>query len=239
VTRFADRVVVGDDVEIGEGVHFGSFIVIYDGVRIGDGCVIQDGAILGKPPQLGPHSRAPKPDANGLVLESGATVCCHSVICNGALIGRDSVVGEHTFIRDSARIGSETVLGQGTAVGRAARIGDRVRFQNQVLIAPGSIVEDDVFFGPGAMVTNDVTMGRSAQLDAQVRGVHARRACRVGANVVLLPGVQLGEESAVAAGAVVTRSVPDHTLVAGVPARVLRRVEPREELEMDRSRGGA
>lgn len=230
---------MGDDVEIGEGVHFGSFIVIYDGVRIGDGCVIQDGAILGKPPQLGAHSTAPEATAQPLVLEPGATVCCHSVICRGARIGRATVVGEHTFIRDGARIGAEAVLGQGTAVGRDSRIGDGVRFQNQVLIAPESVVEDDVFFGPAVVVTNDRTIGRSAQLDAELRGVHARRACRVGASVVLLPGIELGEESAVAAGAVVTRSVPDRTLVAGIPARVLRRVEPQEELEMGSSRGGA
>lgn len=227
------QLAVGENVQIGSEVHLGAFVVIYDGVQIGDGCVIQDGAILGKPPQLGPHSRAPEPVPARLVLEPGVTVCCHAVICAGARIGRGSVVGEHTFIREGARLGSETVLGQATAVGRDARIGDRVRFQNQVLIAPESVVEDDVFFGPAVVVTNDLTMGRSAQLDVEICGVHARRACRVGANVVLLPGIELGEECAVAAGAVVTRSVAPRTLVGGVPARVLRRVEPREELEAE------
>jgi acetyltransferase-like isoleucine patch superfamily enzyme len=98
------------------------------------------------------------------------------------------------------------------------------------VIAPGSRLEDDVFFGPSVMVTNDPSIGRSAQTHVPVRGTLARRACRVGASVVLLPGVEIGEEAVVGAGSVVTRSVPARTLVRGAPAKTVRRVDPHEQL---------
>lgn len=233
--RLEDRVALGSDVEIGEDVQFGSFVVVHDGVRIGDGCVIQDGAVLGKSPRLGAHSSAPvPPESAPLVIDAGVTICCHAVICAGGQIGSGAVVGDQSFLREGVRIGSETVVGQGSAIGRGVQLGDRVRLQNQVVIAPGSVLEDDVFFGPAVMVTNDLSTGRSAQTQVEVRGVMARRACRVGASVVLLPGIEIGEEALVGAGSVVTRSVAARTVVRGAPAKAVRRVDPRDELESSR-----
>jgi acetyltransferase-like isoleucine patch superfamily enzyme len=224
------RVVIGEDVQIGEGVQFGSFVVVHDGVRIGDGCVVQDGAVLGKPPRLGARSRAPAPAPAPVVIEAGVSVCCHAVICAGASIGAGAVVGDHAFVREGARIGAETVVGQGNVISRGVELGARVRLQAKVVTAPGSRLEDDVFFGPGVMITNDPSIGRSAQTNVPVLGALARRACRVGASVVLLPGIEIGEEAMVGAGSVVTRSVPARTVVMGAPAKAVRRVDPHEEL---------
>ena len=91
-----------------------------------------------------------------------------------------------------------------------------------------TVVEDDVFVGPGVVSTNDDAMARGGE-DHELRGPTLRRACRVGGGVVLAPGVDVGEEAFVAAGAVVTRDVPPRVLVMGVPARVVREV-PAEEL---------
>ena len=108
------------------------------------------------------------------------------------------------------------------------RVGARVRIQTNVYLAAGSVVEDDVFLGPGALTTNDDTMGRHAAGVAR-RGAVLRRACRIGAGAVLTPGVEVGEEAFVAAGAVVTKDVPARAVVMGVPARVVREV-PEEDL---------
>jgi acetyltransferase-like isoleucine patch superfamily enzyme len=91
-------------------------------------------------------------------------------------------------------------------------------------------VEDDVFVGPCAMTTNDDTMARLSQGTA-LRGATLRRACRIGGGAVLLPGVEIGEEAFVAAGAVVTSDVPARKVVMGVPARVVRDVPDDDLLE--------
>jgi acetyltransferase-like isoleucine patch superfamily enzyme len=98
-----------------------------------------------------------------------------------------------------------------------------VSIQTDVYVTARSVVEDDVFLGPGASTTNDDTMGRHGP-EYELRGATLRRACRIGGRAVLCPGVEVGEEAFVAAGAVVVRDVPARAVVMGVPARVVREV---------------
>jgi acetyltransferase-like isoleucine patch superfamily enzyme len=108
------------------------------------------------------------------------------------------------------------------------RVGARVRVQTGVYLTAFTVVEDDVFVGPGASTTNDDTMARHDER-TPLRGATLRRGCRVGGSAVLTPGLEIGEEAFVAAGAVVTRDVPRRAVVMGVPARVVREV-PEEDL---------
>jgi acetyltransferase-like isoleucine patch superfamily enzyme len=87
-----------------------------------------------------------------------------------------------------------------------------------------------VFIGPGVVMTNDDAMGRHGP-DAPLRGPVLKRACRVGGGVVLCPGVVIGEEAFIAAGAVVIRDVPERAVVMGVPGRVVRQVGDEDLLE--------
>jgi acetyltransferase-like isoleucine patch superfamily enzyme len=91
-------------------------------------------------------------------------------------------------------------------------------------------LEDDVFVGPGVTTTNDDAMGRIAP-GAPLHGATLRRACRVGGAAVLVPGIEIGEEAFVAAGAVVVRDVPARAVVMGVPAREVREVPDEDLLE--------
>jgi acetyltransferase-like isoleucine patch superfamily enzyme len=107
-------------------------------------------------------------------------------------------------------------------------VGARVRVQTGVYLTAFTLVEDDVFVGPGALTTNDSTMARHGT-EAPLGGAILRRACRVGAGALLTPGVEIGEEAYVAAGALITRDVPPRGVVMGAPARVVREV-PQDDL---------
>lgn len=213
---------------VGLGVVFGAHVTVHGATVLGEGCRIQDGAVLGKPPALGPSSTAPRDHPDPLVVEAGATVCAGAVVLAGARIGERAIVGDQAFVRERALVGPETVVGRGATVDNDVELGARVRLQTNVYLTAYSVVEDDVFVGPGTTTTNDDSMARHPP-DEPLRGATLRRACRLGAGSVLLPGVEIGEEAFVAAGAVVTHDVAPRAVVMGVPARVLREV-PDEDL---------
>lgn len=225
----APGLLLGADVQVGEGVVFGAYVVVHDGTIIGDGCAIEDHVVLGKSPRLAPHSKA-RGTVGPLQLGAGSSVGAGAVVFAGASTGREVILGDQSFVRERASIGAGAVIGRGSVVDNDVRVGARARLQTSVYLTAFSIVEDDVFIGPGAITTNDDTMGRhGAELPA--RGPTLRRACRVGGGAVLVPGVEVGEEAFVAAGAVVTRDVPARAVVMGVPARVVRDVGEQEALE--------
>jgi UDP-2-acetamido-3-amino-2,3-dideoxy-glucuronate N-acetyltransferase len=223
----APGLVLSPSARVGDDVVFGAHVVVHDGVEIGSGATIEDGAVLGKPPRLAAGSSAVG-ELAPLRIGAGATICCGAIVFAGAEIGAGAIVGDQAFVRERARIGEQTVVGRGSAVDNDVVVGSRVRIQTSVYLTAFSVVEDDVFLGPCAMTTNDDAMGRLAH-GTPLRGATLRRACRIGGGAVLTPGVEVGEEAFVAAGAVVTRDVPARAVVMGVPARVVREV-PDEQL---------
>jgi acetyltransferase-like isoleucine patch superfamily enzyme len=215
---------------IGLGTEIGAGAVIYPGTKVGEGCVIEDGAVLGKRPRLRDGSRAAGAEPDPLVLEDEVTVCCGAVVYAGAHIAAKAIIGDQAQVRERTRIGARSVVGRASCVDFDTRVGERVLIQTGVYVTGGSVVEDDVFIGPCVVTTNDHTMGRHAPEDPLLGPVF-RRACRVGGGAVLVPGVVIGEEAFVAAGAVVTRDVGEREMVMGVPARVVRRVDDEDLLE--------
>jgi acetyltransferase-like isoleucine patch superfamily enzyme len=226
----APGLLLGDGVEVGENVRFGAYVVVHPGTVIGDGCEIQDGAILGKPPKLARHSSARREVPPPLVLRAGAIVCARAIVLAGADIGEEAILGDQSFVRERARVGAGSVIGRGSAVDNDVLVGARVRVQTDVYLTAFTEIEDDVFVGPGACTTNDDTMSRHGP-EYALRGARLRRACRIGGGSVLCPGVEIGEEAFVAAGAVVTRDVPARAVVLGVPARAVREVPEADLVE--------
>jgi UDP-2-acetamido-3-amino-2,3-dideoxy-glucuronate N-acetyltransferase len=119
---------------------------------------------------------------------------------------------------------SSVVVARSTTTSRSAR------GRASVYLTAFTLIEDDVFVGPGVTTTNDSTMARHDP-EMPLRGAILRRACRIGGGAVLAPGVEIGEEGYVAAGAIVTRDVPARAVVMGVPARVVREVPEGDLLE--------
>jgi acetyltransferase-like isoleucine patch superfamily enzyme len=222
--------VIHPGVRIGSGVQIGSGTVVHAGTEIGPGCVIEDGVVLGKRPRLRPGSSAAGGELDPLVLEAEVTVCCGAIVYAGARVAAAAIIGDQSQVRERASVGAGTVVGRGSSVDFGARVGSHVLIQTGVYLTAGAVVEDHVFLGPGVLTTNDDAMGRHPA-GQPLRGPVFRRACRVGAGAILVPGVEIGEEAFVAAGAVVTRDVGERQVVMGVPARVTRRVADEDLLE--------
>jgi acetyltransferase-like isoleucine patch superfamily enzyme len=224
--------VVEAGARLGADVQLGASAVVMAGTEVGDRCVIEDGAVLGKRPRLraGSSAAAAALELGPLVLEAGVVVCTGAVLYAGARICAGAIVGDQAQVRERAVVGPDSVVGRGSSVDFGARVGARVLIQTNVYVTGGTLVEDDVFIGPGVITTNDHTMGRHPR-DEPLRACVLRRACRIGGGAVIVPGVEIGEEAFVAAGAVVTGDVPARAVVMGVPARVVREVGDDDLLE--------
>jgi UDP-2-acetamido-3-amino-2,3-dideoxy-glucuronate N-acetyltransferase len=217
---------------IGAGSVVGAGAVVHPGTRLGERCLVEDGAVLGKRPQLRPGSSA-RGDTGDLVVSDDVTICTGAVLYAGARIGPGAIIGDQAHVRERSTIGARAVVGRGSTVDFDTSVGDRVSIQTLVYLTALSVVEDDVFIGPGVTTTNDDTMGRHGRAGSGsgLAGPVLRRACRIGGGAVLTPGVEIGSEAFVAAGAVVTRDVEPRAVVMGVPARVVRRVGDEDLLE--------
>jgi acetyltransferase-like isoleucine patch superfamily enzyme len=143
-----------------------------------------------------------------------------------AVIGAGTRIWHLAQVRENATLGSGCIVGRGAYVGPGVEIGDNVKLQNYALVYEPARLEDGVFIGPAAVLTNDM-YPRSADVagklkradDWHAEGVLVKEGASIGARVVVVPGRVIGRYALVAAGAVVTRDVPDFALVAGVPAR--------------------
>ena len=218
---------LGEGVKVGDETSFGAYVVVHDGTRIGAGATIEDHVVLGKRPRLAAGSGA-RGDVAALELGERVTVCAGAVVFAGAAVGAGAILGDQSFVRERSTIGAGAVIGRGSVVDNDVVVGARVRVQTSVYLAAFTVVEDDVFVGPGVTTTNDDTMSRH-DAATPLRGAVLRRACRIGGGAVLTPGVEIGEEAFVAAGAVVVDDVPPRAVVMGVPAKVVREV-PADDL---------
>jgi UDP-2-acetamido-3-amino-2,3-dideoxy-glucuronate N-acetyltransferase len=142
-----------------------------------------------------------------------------AIVDDGAVLGDGTRVWHFSHVCAGARIGAGCSLGQNVFIGNDVQVGDRVKIQNNVSVYDAVTIEDEVFCGPSMVFTN-VHNPRSAVVRKdQYRRTHVARGATIGANATIVCGVTIGKYAFIAAGAVVTRDVPDFALMAGVPAR--------------------
>jgi acetyltransferase-like isoleucine patch superfamily enzyme len=153
----------------------------------------------------------------------GTTIGKNAVIRSGTVVYCDVIIGDgfqtghNVIIREKTRIGDRVAIGTGTIIEGHSTIGNDVSLQSMVYIPTDTRIGNRVFIGPNAVLTNDRYPPHRI---GGLRGPVISDGAAIGANTTLLPGVCIGEGSLVAAGAVVTRDVPDHMLAIGTPARI-------------------
>ena len=211
------------DYEVGQNV------VIYPGTVIGAGAKILDNAVVGKQPSLSPRSTAKREPLPPTVIGPGTIVSTGAIVFAGTQIGARVIIGDQACVRERVVVGDDVVIGRGSLVENDTTIGAMTKIQADAYITAYSTLEEHVFIAPCVVTTNDNYMGRTEQRHALIKGPTIRRGARIGGGAILCPGIEIGEEAFVGAGAVVTKDVPPRVVVVGSPARVLRDV-PADEL---------
>jgi len=204
--------------------------IVYPGTVLGEGVRVLEHAVVGKQPVLSPRSTAKREPLPPTELGDGTVVSTGAIVFAGSQVGARVILGDQSCVRERVTIGDDVVLGRGSLVENDTTIGAMSRIQADAYITAYSTLEEHVFVAPCVVTTNDDFMGRTEQRLERIAGPTIRRGARVGGGAVLCPGVVIGEEAFVGAGAVVTRDVPDRVVVVGNPARVLREVPPEELL---------
>lgn len=170
--------------------------LIRDGIKLG-----VNYKIMSKPPVIG---------KNPLLRTN-------TVIYNDVVIGDDFKTGHNVVIRDHTTIGDDVLIGTNTVIEGDVKIGNNVSIQSNVYIPRNSIIEDNVFVGPCTCFTND---RYPVRVQYDLKGPVLRKGCSIGGNTTFLSNLEVGEGAIVAAGAVVTRSVPSYYLAIGTPAKI-------------------
>ena len=212
-------------------VEVASNAVVYPGTVLGDGCRILDGAVVGKQPSLSPRSTAARDELPPLELGAGTIVSTGAIVFAGTRVGERVIIGDQACVRERCEIGDGVVIGRGSLVENDTTIGADSKIQAMAYITAYSTLESQVFIAPCVQTTNDNFMGRTQRRHGLRKGPTIRRGARVGGGAVLCPGIEVGEEAVVGAGAVVVTDVPPRVVVVGNPARVLRDVPPEEFLD--------
>src|SRR5207237_7784131 len=167
-------------------------------------------------------------------LGPGTVVSTAAIVFAGTTIGARVIVGDQACVRERVDVGDDVVIGRGSLIENDTTVGALTKIQADAYITAYSTLEDNVFVAPCVVTTNDNFMGRTERRHELIKGPTIRRGARVGGGAVLCPGVVVGEEAFVGAGAVVTKDVEPRMLVVGNPARVLRSVSEDELLSSSR-----
>jgi len=203
--------------------------IVYPGTVLGDGVKVLEHAVVGKQPELSPRSTAKREELAPPEIGDGTIVSAGAIVFAGTKIGARVILGDQSCVRERVVVGDDVVIGRGSLVENDTTIGAMTKIQADAYITAYSTLEEHVFIAPCVVTTNDNFMGRTERRRELVKGPTIRRGARIGGGAILLPGVEIGEDAFVGAGAVVTRDVEARMVVVGTPARVMRPV-PEDEL---------
>ena len=155
----------------------------------------------------------------------GVTIHESSYIDNDVQIGHGTKIWHFCHISENAKIGKRVIIGQNVFIGRNVIIGNGCKIQNNVSIYDGVVLEENVFCGPSCVFTNVVFPRAKLEQKDNFKKTIVRKNATIGANATIICGNEIGENSMIGAGAVVTKNVAKNTIVVGNPAKFLKKIE--------------
>lgn len=209
-------------VTIGDNCVIHPHVVIADGVSLGVGVEVFPGAFLGKEPKgAGALARQPM-FVKEIVINNECSIGPNAVVFYDVHIGSNTLLGDGASVREGCRIGSRCIVSRYVTINYETTIGNGTKIMDNTHVTGKATIGDNVFISVLVGMANDNVV-RAGFAD-HIAGPTIEDDVVVGVGAILLPGVILGHGSTVAAGAVVTKNVERMTLVAGVPARFVRRL---------------
>ena len=231
--KFGFNVILSGTIKIGDRCRIGNNVVIRS-AEIGPDCVIEDNAIIGYQTLTGPFYDQGSLDQE----EERRVVMGHDVLVRtGCVVYQDTEIGPHSWLnhgvvlREKCRMGHHALLGSYTVVDDQVTIGNRSVLHNHVMVSGETLIEDCVFVGPNVTFTGNNPIGHLRGLSNARRSPRLRFGCAIGGGATLGPDVEIGQEAQVAAGAMVVKDVEPFTIVAGVPAKKLKDIDPQSRIE--------
>ena len=225
-TQIGHYTVIEAGAVIGDECCIGHHVVIHSGSNIGDGVRIDDHAVIGKLPA---SARRSKTTDTGRKLDA-AVIGNNSIIGTGAIVyagcrlGTGVLIADTASVREDVTVGEYTIIGRNTTIENKVVIGARCKIMTDAYICAYSEIGDDCFIAPCAATSNDNYAGRWKERTKFYKGVTVKQGGRIGVNATILPGRVIGPDGMAAAGAVVTKNVPEKTVVCGNPGKTLRSV---------------
>ena len=208
------NVSISPSAKIGQNVKIGNNTVIYDNVIIGDNTVICNDCHIGEP--TGDYYKNLNYKNPTTIIGSDCLIRSHSIIYATNNIGDYLVTGHHIVIRTGNTIGHHCSIGNFTELHGDAQIGNYVRLHSNVCICELALIHDYVWIFPGSILSNGVTPPSN-----ELNGPEVGRYSVLAVNVVLLPGVKVGEICLIGASAVVTKDINDFSVAVGSPAKII------------------
>lgn len=203
--------VVSREAVIGKGVTIEAFAYV-GSATIEDGVTVMQGAVIGREPaRPNIFTRPGRPAYVGAYSVIGSNV----TIYTGVSLGKNVLIGDGARIRENTRIGDDSIIGSNATIQNDVNMGERSRVVDLSHITAGVVIGDDVFISTGVLTMNDNSFNHGGPLNPPI----ISDGVSIGGGAILLPGVFVGPNAIVAAGAVVTKYVYAGTRVQGVPAK--------------------
>lgn len=231
-TTLGGYCIVEDNVVIGNDCQIGHHVVIREGTVIGNGVRIDDHAAVGKSPMRALNSAVTTTESlEPANIGDGCLIGSSVVIYRGATVASNVLIADLATVREHVSIGTHTIVGRGVAVENRCTIGKYCKLETNAYLSAYSELEDYVFVAPGVLTSNDNYLGRTEERFRHFKGVTVRRGGRLGVGSVILPGLEVGADAVVAAGAVLTRNSPANEIMAGIPAIRMKSVPDEQKLD--------